>query len=532
MATPPGSSSFFFNTLRQANTSAEQVTSPNDNDNDMRPSSGSVDTAIADAVDEQDANAVSASNSVSMGEPDLEKGLAPAPQCPRAAAAAAANSSPFPSTSSTAAPTPCAASAAACGSKKRPVMLPCGALAPGDDADSRDNYGWRRIVRNFTPSWFSVCMGTGIVAILLHNMPYNAEWVRYVAIVVFCLNVLQFVAFAAITLTRYLVYPEIWGVMIKHPSQSLFLGCIPMGFATIVNMMVFECARWGRGAIYLTWAFWWADVLVSCACSLIIPFVIVHHHRNQLSHMTAALLLPVVPVVVASASGGLMAEILPSHAHAVTTLVTSYILWGLGMVFSFFIMTVYFLRLQIHDLPPREVIVSVFLPIGPLGQGGFAIQQLGKVAYQLLPATGAFNGDLISDSASLSASDAASVYGGTVLYMIGILAGLFLWGAALGWLAFALISIMTTKSFPFNMGWWGFVFPLGVLTSCTGMLATELDSAFFRVITMMFSASVFCLWILVAIKTGIMVVHGDMFYAPCLRDLRPKDKTADGNRTV
>ncbi|EPE09986.1 c4-dicarboxylate transporter malic acid transport [Ophiostoma piceae UAMH 11346] len=523
MATTPESSGFFFNTLRQANTSAEHVANA---PNDVRPSSSSIDTAIADPVADNPA-----SNSTSMSEKDLEKGPDPIPQCPRAAAAAAAAAAAGASST-----TPCAASTAACSSsKKRPVILPCGAMVPGgaDDADSRDNHGWRRVVRNFTPSWFSVCMGTGVVSILLHNLPYNAEWVRYISIVVFCLNILLFIAFSAITLTRYIAYPEIWGVMIKHPSQSLFLGCIPMGFATIVKMMVFECARWGRGAIYLTWAFWWADVLVACACSLIIPFVIVHHHRNQLSHMTAALLLPVVPVVVSSASGSLLAEILPDRSHAVTTLVTSYILWGLGMAFSFFIMTVYFLRLQIHDLPPREVIVSVFLPIGPLGQGGFAIQQLGKVAFKLLPETGAFNGVVITGASSNESTlAAAAIYGGTVLYIMGILAGLFFWGAALGWLAFAIISIMTTKSFPFNMGWWGFVFPLGVLTSCTGMLATELDSSFFRVITMMFSACVFCLWILVAIKTATMVLHGDMFYAPCLRDLRPKEETAGGNRTV
>lgn len=247
--------------------------------------------------------------------------------------------------------------------------------------------------------------------------------------------------------------------------------------------------------------------------------------------MTAALLLPVVPVVVAAASGSLIAEVLPNHSHAITTLVTSYILWGLGETFSFFIMTVYFLRLQIHDLPPREVIVSVFLPIGPLGQGGFAIQQLGKVAIQLLPATGAFNGVAI-DSSSPNALEATAMYGGTVLYMLGILVGFFLWGAALGWLGFAVISIMTTKSFPFNMGWWGFVFPLGVFTGSTGLLATELSSTFFKVITMIFSASVFCLWILVAVKTTIMVWQGNMFYAPCLRDLRPKEEQQGNKRTA
>ncbi|KAK5082626.1 Plasma membrane sulfite pump involved in sulfite metabolism, partial [Lithohypha guttulata] len=36
-----------------------------------------------------------------------------------------------------------------------------------------NDHGWRKVVLNFTPSWFSVIMGTGIVSILLHNLPYN-----------------------------------------------------------------------------------------------------------------------------------------------------------------------------------------------------------------------------------------------------------------------------------------------------------------------------------------------------------------------
>ena len=49
--------------------------------------------------------------------------------------------------------------------------------------------GWRRIVRNFTPSWFTVNMGTGIVSSLLHNLPYQAHWLTYLSYVVFALNV-------------------------------------------------------------------------------------------------------------------------------------------------------------------------------------------------------------------------------------------------------------------------------------------------------------------------------------------------------
>lgn len=67
-------------------------------------------------------------------------------------------------------------------------------------------------------------MGTGITSILLHNLPYNAHWLRYISYVLFALNVLLFMLFLVLTILRYALYPEIWGAMIKHPSQSLFVG--------------------------------------------------------------------------------------------------------------------------------------------------------------------------------------------------------------------------------------------------------------------------------------------------------------------
>ncbi|KAF9881741.1 wyosine base formation [Colletotrichum karsti] len=318
-------------------------------------------------------------------------------------------------------------------------------------------------------------MGTGIVSILLHNLPYNVTWISHgLAIAFFVLNVGLFTVFTAITILRYALYPEIWKAMVIHPAQSMFLGCYPMGFATIINMMVFVCApAWGDWVVSWAWGFWWLDAALSLATCITVPFVMIHQHRPGLQAVTAASLLPIVPTVVASSTGGIVAEALANPDHAFITLIASYILWGIGICFSGMVLALYFHRLTIHSLPSKEAIVSVFLPIGPLGQGGFGIQQLGKVSLKLLPQTTAFT--------TLAPS---AIHGGEILYFLGIFLALIMWGFALVWLSFALISIATMQKFPFNMGWWGFTFPLGVMATCTGMLAQELDSSFFRVATM------------------------------------------------
>jgi tellurite resistance protein TehA-like permease len=95
-------------------------------------------------------------------------------------------------------------------------------------------------------------MGTGIVSILLHNLPYNGRWLYWISVVIFCLNVALFVLFLSISVLRYTLYPALWKAMIRHPAQSLFLGTFPMGLATIVNMVVFVCVpAWGDGAVKL-----------------------------------------------------------------------------------------------------------------------------------------------------------------------------------------------------------------------------------------------------------------------------------------
>jgi len=195
-----------------------------------------------------------------------------------------------------------------------------------------------------------------------------------------------------------------------------------------------------------------------------------YFHEAALSTMTAAWLLPIVAPIVAAASGGIVAEVLPNPQHALWTVITSYILWGTGVPLAMVVLVIYFQRLTVHKLPPREVIVSVFLPLGPLGQGGFAIMQLGKVCMRIFPLTN-----------TLPAVVAAGGRPGDIIYVIGWVVVLVMWGFAIVWLFFALASISRSK-FPFNMGWWGFTFPLGVLTVSTTTIGRETGSKFFDVL--------------------------------------------------
>ncbi|KAF1996748.1 C4-dicarboxylate transporter/malic acid transport protein [Amniculicola lignicola CBS 123094] len=349
-------------------------------------------------------------------------------------------------------------------------------------------------------------MGTGIVSIILHafseQYPEHHGVLHVLSIAFFVLNCVLFTIIMVITVLRYTLYPATWSLMLSEPTQSLFLGTIPMGFATIVNMFVAICVpSWGGVTWRFAWGMWWLDVVVSVVICFGLPFQMMTKHRVAHETMTAVWLLPVVSTIVAAASGAVVADCLPDPRFSLWTILTSYVLWGTGVPIAFVIMTIYFHRLTVHKLPPQAVIASVFLPLGPMGQGGYGIMELGAQAKRIFPDLGTLH-------------PAA----GEILYVQGWLIAIIMWGFGLLWFFLAVASISRSK-FPFNMGWWGFTFPLGTFAMSTLTMAQELPSQFFKILGTIFGTCVILLWFVVMAGTVKNILYGQLFEAPCLKSL-------------
>ncbi|KAK5119306.1 hypothetical protein LTR85_007662 [Meristemomyces frigidus] len=377
---------------------------------------------------------------------------------------------------------------------------------------SKYDQGWRRIVRNFSPSWFSVTMGTGICATILITIPWKADWLYYLSIVFFVLNVCLFsMAFTA-SFLRYTIWPEIWTVMIEDATNSLFLGTIPMGFATIVEMWVFVCVpAWGQWAVYVAWALWMIDSIVAVSVTVSLGVLLMSaSHQRSLDSITAAQLLPIAATIVAAGTGSETAAILPNPQHALGTIIACYVMWGMATPMALSVLVMYYQRLALHKMPPREIVVSAFLPLGPLGFGGYTILYLGKMAAVVFPKTHTID-----------------PLAGRMAYILGFFIALIMWGWGLVWFAFALAAIYKSRPFPFNMGWWGFTFPLGVYSVSTILIGEELPSRFFRVLGTIFGTAVILLWVVIAAGTARGAWSGELFHAPCLANLRREQEAAE-----
>jgi tellurite resistance protein TehA-like permease len=282
-----------------------------------------------------------------------------------------------------------------------------------------------------------------------------------------------------------------------------------MGFATIINMWVAVCVpAWGTWAAYFGFGLWILDSVAAVTVTVSLGVLLMmDNHQRSLDFITATQLLPIATTIVAAASGSIVAGVLPNPRHALGTVIATYVLWGFSVPMAFCVLVIYFQRLALHKMPSRVVIVSAFLPLGPLGLGGFTILNLGKLCRQIFPQTGTL------DSTS-----------GAFAYNAGLFTALIMWSWGLLWFAFALAAINQARPFPFNMGWWGFTFPLGVYSISTMAIGVELPSLFFRVLGTIFGTAVILLWILTAARTAEGAWNGRLFSAPCLANLKPEHR--------
>ena len=168
--------------------------------------------------------------------------------------------------------------------------------------------------------------------------------------------------------------------------------------------------------------------------------------------MTSLWLLPVVTLIVASSSGGVIAPAMAEFnaSYALLTLTVSAALVFIGLGLAFMILTMYLLRLIVHGIPPSAGVLSVFIPLGPMGQGGFSILLLGQGFRSVLPLA-------YGDSPVLRL---ASV--GEIIDVIAFCAALVLWSLATMWLIYALLAVaevLRVTRFPFKQAFWGLIFP-------------------------------------------------------------------------
>ena len=362
----------------------------------------------------------------------------------------------------------------------------------------------REVIRQFTPNWFAAPKGTGVLALALAQLPVHIPGLRAFAEGLWLFNIGLFILFSVLYGARWMLYFDEARRIFGHSTVSMFFGTIPMGLATIINgFLVFGVPRWGSEMVQVAEVLWWIDVAMALGCGVLIPYLMFTRQDHSIDQMTAVWLLPVVAAEVAAASGGLLAPYLTDTAAQFHVLITSYVLWAFSVPVAFSILTILILRMALHKLPHESMAASSWLALGPIGTGALGLLLLGADAPAIFAAHGLARIGEIAEG-------------------LGLISGVILWGVGLWWIVIAaLITIRYFRSgIPFNLGWWGFTFPLGVYSLATLRLGSMLQLTFFDVAGCVLVVALALMWLLVGTRTVQGAYRGELFVSPCIAGLK------------
>ncbi len=353
----------------------------------------------------------------------------------------------------------------------------------------------REVIRQFTPNWFAATMGTGILSIALSKTPLFA-----LGEVLWLFNIALFILFSVLLIARWVFFFDEAMRVFNHPVVSMFFGCIPMGLATVLNgFLIYGTAHLGDTAVHIAETLWWIDVGLSVLCGIAVPYLMFTRQDHSVEQMTAVWLLPMVAAEVAAVSGGLLAPHLVAPQMQMMVLVLSYVLWALSVPIAMGVIVILLLRLVLHKLPHASMAATSWLALGPIGTGALGLMTLGDAAPAILRAQG-----LEQYSATFTG--------------VGLIGGLLLWGYGLWWLSMAALITLRylREGLPFNLGWWGYTFPLGVFSIATVKLGVDLHLALIGGLADVLIGTLAVIWLIVGTRTALGAWHGTLFSCPCL----------------
>nr|WP_246024104.1 TDT family transporter [Nocardia yunnanensis] len=336
-------------------------------------------------------------------------------------------------------------------------------------------------------------MGTGIVGNAAATLPGRFPGLRGGATVVWGLASLLLIVLVGAWVLHWRRYPEEARGHGRNPVMMQFYGALPMALMTVGagTLLLGKDVIGTPAALTVDWILWSAGTVIGLLTAASIPYRMITRHHFDPDSAFGGWLMPVVPPMVSAALGALLVPYTPAGQLRLTLFVACLAMFGLSLIAAFVTTTLIWSRLLHHGLPPVGMVATVWLVLGPLGQGVTAAGALANVSPSVLESNDA-NG----------------------FQMFSLLFGIPTWGFAMLWLALAVaVTWHARKSMPFNLTWWGFTFPVGCCVTGSTALFQHTGADLFAVTAVGLYALLVAAWAVVAVKTLRGVLRGELLGA-------------------
>ena len=315
-------------------------------------------------------------------------------------------------------------------------------------------------LQNFASQWFLIPQGTGIIAIVLHQLDYQFQGLRIVADIFWLLTIASLLLMLAAYCTRILLYPkQVRAALQSNISEAACLSCIVIAFTTIIIMTALTSVRlWSSKWGTVVFVLWWINVALAVASSIGTPYAFAHIEHPGTTKVTPTIFMPTVCGATTAVGGAIICRYgaLTNHEQ-VPVIIVSYLLLGLVLPLTIAYDALFLARSFEGNLPNEQQVYQIFILCGPLSQGSYALQVLGDVVSRG-PFAGYGRGLFLTQSAAMPIAYASEF------------AGLIMWGYATFWWGFAIVSVVFDfiskakakggiRKMEFSLSAWSVVFP-------------------------------------------------------------------------
>ena len=365
---------------------------------------------------------------------------------------------------------------------------------------------FRIALKSFTSQWFLIPQGTGILAVILHQLHYQFNGLNIIADLFWVFTILTLCLFLAIYLVRILVFPKFVAQQISNNvMETACLSSISITFALIIQMIALTLpSSWGSGWGIVAYVMFWINVVMATAACIGIPYVFTKVQGDGVDKVPPSTLLPLIAALTAAACGGVVCRYGQISASLqLPVIIVSYILIGLALPLAVAIDAVFLTRVFDNAFPMEQKVYQLMMLAGPLGQGSFALQILGTVVQR-----GAFA--QYNSSTFLDASTGMSVSASSQLL------GIISWGYATFWWGFATIGILhyiitapkKLLKWDQSLSAWSIIFPWGVYTNAAVQLGVVLNSIAFWYVSTILAVFLVIFWLANAGASVLGIANG------------------------
>ena len=331
-------------------------------------------------------------------------------------------------------------------------------LGSGTKEGSEPLLGWRAGLRNVNISIFGILLGTGGVALA------SRPWIPSLATALSYLLVALFGVFSALYALKLTWFPRTVLSEFHHPGLGHFYALQPIS-ALLVAIL-------GRGLLPsgLNLALLAYGAVVIFVLAAYLPYHFFADMKVEFADLHGGwFITPVATILVTNT--------VLVYGATPTSFLVALMFFGIGALLFLLILSILFLRLINHTLPPVQLAPTNFILLAPLG---LLIVDI----LQLAPASG----DVLGSAPTAMA-----------VLMAGTLWGFGIWAVTINGL---LLVRYVRSGFPFHLGWWSFVFPLAAFTLGTQALVEPLPSL--TLFGQVLYGALVAVWTFVSVRTVIL----------------------------